>query len=137
MCHGEPYDEKHFAMCPCQDTRQRIPLGPTKPCRILPLTFALGPILPPHFPCGLTPPDLIPSCTWPRPPYPSPPLSLARSHPRSPGAPPSVTRALMSDPSHCHCRMDLPGPTTSVGTRTDYSVGPWDYPTCVARYLMA
>jgi hypothetical protein len=24
-------------------------------------------------------------------------------------------------------RMDLPGPTTSVGTRTDYSVGPWDY----------
>jgi hypothetical protein len=35
------------------------------------------------------------------------------------------------------CRMDLPGPTTSVGTRTDYSVGPWDYPTCVARYLMA
>jgi hypothetical protein len=36
-----------------------------------------------------------------------------------------------------NCRMDLPGPTTSVGTRTDYSVGPWDYPTCVARYLMA
>jgi hypothetical protein len=35
------------------------------------------------------------------------------------------------------CRMDLPGPTTSVGTRTDYSVGPWDYLTCVARYLMA
>jgi hypothetical protein len=34
------------------------------------------------------------------------------------------------------CRMDLPGPTTSVGTRTDYSVGPWDYLTCVARYLM-
>jgi hypothetical protein len=25
------------------------------------------------------------------------------------------------------CRMDLPGPTSSVGTRTDYSVGPWDY----------
>jgi hypothetical protein len=35
------------------------------------------------------------------------------------------------------CRMDHPGPTTSVGTRTDYSVGPWDYPTCAARYLMA
>jgi hypothetical protein len=35
------------------------------------------------------------------------------------------------------CRMDLPGPTTSVGTRTNYSVGPWDYPTCAARYLMA
>jgi hypothetical protein len=33
--------------------------------------------------------------------------------------------------------MDFPGPTTSVGTRTDYSVGPWDYPTCAARYLMA
>jgi hypothetical protein len=36
-----------------------------------------------------------------------------------------------------YCRMDLPGPTTSVGTRTDYSVGPWDYLTCAARYLMA
>jgi hypothetical protein len=35
------------------------------------------------------------------------------------------------------CRMDLPGPTTSVGTRTDYSVGPWDYLTCAARHLMA
>jgi hypothetical protein len=23
------------------------------------------------------------------------------------------------------CRMDLPGPTTSFCTRTDYSVGPW------------
>jgi hypothetical protein len=33
--------------------------------------------------------------------------------------------------------MDLPRTTTSVGTRTDYSVGPWDYPTCAARYLMA
>jgi hypothetical protein len=33
--------------------------------------------------------------------------------------------------------MDLPRPTTSVGTRTDYSVGPWDYPACAARYLMA
>jgi hypothetical protein len=32
--------------------------------------------------------------------------------------------------------MDLPGPTTSVGTRTDYSVGPWDYWTWVTRYLM-
>jgi hypothetical protein len=35
------------------------------------------------------------------------------------------------------CRMDLPGPTTSVGTRIDYSVGPWDYPACTARYMMA
>jgi hypothetical protein len=35
------------------------------------------------------------------------------------------------------CRMDLPGPTASVGTRTDYSVGPWDYLACAARHLMA
>jgi hypothetical protein len=35
------------------------------------------------------------------------------------------------------CRMDLPGPTTSVGTRTDYSVGPWDYSACATRHLMA
>jgi hypothetical protein len=35
------------------------------------------------------------------------------------------------------CRMDLPRPTTSVGTRTDYSVGPWDYPACATRHLMA
>jgi hypothetical protein len=35
------------------------------------------------------------------------------------------------------CHMDLPGPTTSVGTRTDYSVGPWDYPACATRHLMA
>jgi hypothetical protein len=39
-------------------------------------------------------------------------------------------------PTH-NCRMDLPGPTTSVGTRTDYSVGPWDYPSCATRYLKA
>jgi hypothetical protein len=35
------------------------------------------------------------------------------------------------------CRMDLPRPTTSVGTWTDYSVGPWDYPACATRHLMA
>jgi hypothetical protein len=35
------------------------------------------------------------------------------------------------------CRMDLPGPTTSVGTRTDYSVGLWDYPACATWHLMA
>jgi hypothetical protein len=35
------------------------------------------------------------------------------------------------------CRMDLPGSTTSVGARTDYSVGPWDYPACATRHLMA
>jgi hypothetical protein len=34
------------------------------------------------------------------------------------------------------CHMDLPGPTTSVGTRTDYSVGPWDYSSCATRHLM-
>jgi hypothetical protein len=33
--------------------------------------------------------------------------------------------------------MDIPGPTTPVGTKTDYSVGPWDCPTCATRYLMA
>jgi hypothetical protein len=33
--------------------------------------------------------------------------------------------------------MDLLGPTTSVGTRTDCSMGPWDYSTCAARYLLA
>jgi hypothetical protein len=32
--------------------------------------------------------------------------------------------------------MDIPGPTTSVGTRTDYLVGPWDYSTWVTRHLM-
>jgi hypothetical protein len=35
------------------------------------------------------------------------------------------------------CRMDLPGPTTSVGTRTNYSVGLWGYPACATRHLMA
>jgi hypothetical protein len=35
------------------------------------------------------------------------------------------------------CRMDLPGPATLVGTRTDYSVGPWDYLDCAARHLKA
>jgi hypothetical protein len=39
--------------------------------------------------------------------------------------------------SVCRCRMDLPGPTTSVGTRTDYSVGPWGYPACATRHLKA
>jgi hypothetical protein len=33
--------------------------------------------------------------------------------------------------------MDLPGPTTSVGTRTNYSVGPWDYSTCATQHLLA
>jgi hypothetical protein len=34
-------------------------------------------------------------------------------------------------------RMDLPGPTTLLGTRTDYSVGPWDYSACATWHLMA
>jgi hypothetical protein len=33
--------------------------------------------------------------------------------------------------------MDIPGPTTSVGTRTGYSVGSWDYSTCATQHLMA
>jgi hypothetical protein len=44
---------------------------------------------------------------------------------------------LQSRSEHPRCHMDLPRPTTSVGTRTDYSVGPWDYLTCAARHLMA
>jgi hypothetical protein len=35
------------------------------------------------------------------------------------------------------CRMDLLGPTISVGTRTDYSMDPWDYPACATRHRMA
>jgi hypothetical protein len=35
------------------------------------------------------------------------------------------------------CRIFLPGSTALVGTRTDYSVGPWDYPTCATRHLVA
>jgi hypothetical protein len=33
--------------------------------------------------------------------------------------------------------MDLPGSTISVGTRTDYSVGHWDYSARAIRHLMA
>jgi hypothetical protein len=33
--------------------------------------------------------------------------------------------------------MHIPGPTTPMGTKTDYSVGPWDYLTCTTRHLMA
>jgi hypothetical protein len=35
------------------------------------------------------------------------------------------------------CRMDIPGPTTQVGTGTNYSVSPWDYSTCATRHLLA
>jgi hypothetical protein len=48
---------------------------------------------------------------------------------------PSTTVA--SDGIASACRMDLLGPTTSVGNRTDYSVGPWDYPACATWHLMA
>jgi hypothetical protein len=33
--------------------------------------------------------------------------------------------------------MDIPEPTTSVGTTTDYSVGPWDYSAWATRHMMA
>jgi hypothetical protein len=33
--------------------------------------------------------------------------------------------------------MDLPGPIASMGTMTDYSVGPWDYSACATWHLMA
>jgi hypothetical protein len=32
--------------------------------------------------------------------------------------------------------MDISWPTTLVGTRTDYSVGPEDYLTCATWYLL-
>jgi hypothetical protein len=32
--------------------------------------------------------------------------------------------------------MDIPWPTTLVGTRTDYSGGPWDYSTFATWHLM-
>jgi hypothetical protein len=33
--------------------------------------------------------------------------------------------------------MNLPGSTTLVDTRTDYSVGPWDYSAWLALHLLA
>jgi hypothetical protein len=33
-------------------------------------------------------------------------------------------------------QMDIPGPTTQVGTRTNYSVGPWDHSTWATRHLL-
>jgi hypothetical protein len=61
----------------------------------------------------------------------SPPMTRL---PRSPGS--TLVLRLNQETVH-DCRMDLPGPTTSVGTRTDYSVGPWDYPACATRHLKA
>jgi hypothetical protein len=77
-----------------------------------------------------------------RKPYPQ----LWTHHPASHHPPPWVRgfRRIMGPLFRCHgrfqgagCRMDLPGPTTSVGTRTDYSVGLWDYPACATRHLKA
>jgi hypothetical protein len=68
--------------------------------------------------------------------------SFITSHPHS-GEVVSIARTVVGrlvvgrEEARQSCRMDLPGPTTSVGTRTDYSVGPWDYLTWVTRHLMA
>jgi hypothetical protein len=43
----------------------------------------------------------------------------------------------VSESSDPNCHMDISGPTTWVGTRTDYSVGPWDYSTCAIWHLLA
>jgi transposase InsO family protein len=68
-------------------------------------------------------------------------------HPQSNGAVKRANGLIFSGIKKClfdqkkgkwtDCRMDLPGPTASVGTRTDYSVGPWDYSACATRHLMA
>jgi hypothetical protein len=76
----------------------------------------------------------------PRQPLPNglPQRRREASLPPSSCAPPaSAPSSPTPMPRGHHCRMDLPGPTTSVGTRTDYSVGPWVYPTCAAPHLMA
>jgi hypothetical protein len=46
-------------------------------------------------------------------------------------------KKFVSEPSSPPQEVEIPGSTTLVGTRTDYSVGPWDYPTCAARHLLA
>jgi hypothetical protein len=56
---------------------------------------------------------------------------------RSRAAGPTALVGRWSHQGRGPCRMDLPGPTTTVGTRTDYSVGPWDYPACATWHLMA
>jgi hypothetical protein len=72
-----------------------------------------------------------------------PPPILGLPHPGLPPAAPrhlpGLVRPSPPRPSNPRppCRMDLPGPTASVGTRTDYSVGPWDYSACATRHLMA
>jgi hypothetical protein len=47
------------------------------------------------------------------------------------------TECLLEELVYGACRTDIPEPTTQVGTRTDYLVGPWDYLTWAARHLMA
>jgi hypothetical protein len=76
---------------------------------------------------------------WTTSPRSSPPPPWSPAHRALPAVPPqsSVVATISPVLRRRGCRMDLPGPTTSVGTRTDYSVGPWDYLTCAARYLMA
>jgi hypothetical protein len=63
-------------------------------------------------------------------------IPLARAEEYTPTEVASSNSSL-GNPDRQVCRMDLPGPTTSVGTRTDYSVGPWDYPSCATRHLKA
>jgi hypothetical protein len=77
----------------------------------------------------------IPSVTI-SPGRPSPP---PRRHPGHCIAIPDAVEARGDGTLPCLllCRMDLPGPTASVGTRTDYSVGPWDYSACGTQHLMA
>jgi hypothetical protein len=64
---------------------------------------------------------------------------LNKHYPKDPFGLPRIDQVINSTVGCdllCFCRMDLPGPTTLVGTRTDYSVGPWDYSACATRYLM-
>jgi hypothetical protein len=64
-------------------------------------------------------------------------MSLAKTFGGTVIRPDAILASSSASSLYQRCRMDLPGPTTSVGTRTNYTVGPWDYPTCAARYLMA
>jgi hypothetical protein len=104
----------------------------------LPLSFSTQPSSPQLGPSSLPQPTpSLPPFYFFLHPQPRRPLGLSSSarpnsfhRPNSPS--PSFTLA-----DGWGCRMDLPGPTTSVGTRTDYSVGPWDYPACTTRHLKA
>jgi hypothetical protein len=107
---------------------RRLPLPPP-PCarvssslhrRSASPTHPLGPVAPPQ-----ASPFHLCALPSPEPDPPRPPAPAIAQRPR---------RRLLRPTT---CRMDLPGPTTSVGTRTDYSVGPWDYSTCAARHMLA